>query len=149
MKKMLFSLLATAAFLGSTTVSAQIRKIPAAVTEAFAAKYPDAKNVSWSDKITAFQGDFDLDTHHYQASFGAGGEWKRTEKNITAAELPANVSDGLAKSKYKDWTFKDWKDIRYDNGKHEYRLYGKKNDLQKKYLFFNEDGQLVRDAITI
>jgi hypothetical protein len=148
MKRTFALMLATTLFL-SATLSAQIRKIPSAVTSAFSTKYTGTKNVSWSDKITAFQADFDMDTHHYQASFSSKGEWKRTEKTITAEELPSAVTDGLNKSKYKDWTFKDWKEVIYKDGSHEFRLYGKKNDLQKKYLFFGEDGQLLRDAITL
>ena len=147
--KKFFALMLLASFVLTTSVSAQIRKIPAAVTSAFAAKYSDTKNVSWSDKITAFEASFDMDTHHYQASFNSKGEWKKTEKTITAEELPVAVTDGLSKSKYKDWTVTSWRDISYKDSAHEYRLFVKKNGLQKKYLFFNDNGQLLRDAITL
>jgi hypothetical protein len=34
-------------------------------------------------------------------------------------------------------------------GVERYRLKVGKNDLQKKYLYFNKDGRLVDDAITL
>lgn len=132
-----------------SSVSAQIRKIPAAATSAFTTKFPDAKNVSWTDKITAFEADFDMDTHHYQSSFNSKGEWKKTEKTITEDEVPIMVKDGLAKSKYTEWKITSWKEVTYKDGKLEYRLFAKKTDIQKKYLYFNDKGQLLRDTITL
>lgn len=147
MKKMILALcFFTALF---TTVSAQLRKIPAAVTEAMKAKFPDAQNVSWSDNISNFEARFDLDNHEQAATFSKKGTWKRTEKSLHEEELPAAVKEGLTKSKYTDWEVLSYKEIWENSGKHQFRLLVKKNDLQKKYLFFNEEGVLIRDAITI
>ncbi len=41
-------------FVALNVTHAQLRKVPADVTEAFKAKFPDAKNVEWKDKLTAF-----------------------------------------------------------------------------------------------
>lgn len=148
MKKLIA--LALIASLGLTSIAnAQIRKIPAAVTEAFAAKYPVAKNVSWADKITSFQAEFDMDTHKYEAEFNSKGVWQKTEKTLSEEEIPLTVKDGLSKTKYADWEIKYQKEIINNSGATEYRLYAKKNDLQKKYLYFNMEGTLIRDAITL
>ncbi|GAC1451177.1 MAG: hypothetical protein NVSMB7_13730 [Chitinophagaceae bacterium] len=38
----------------------QLRKVPAEVTEAFKAKYPDTKNAEWKDKLTGFQVNYEM-----------------------------------------------------------------------------------------
>ncbi len=141
--------LALLALFSTAALNAQIRKIPAAVTEAFSAKYPTAKNVSWVDKITAYQAEFAMDTHEYEASFNGKGIWEKTEKKLSEEEIPSAVKDGLSKSKYADWEVKYQKEIVNSSGGTEYRLYVKKNDLQKKYLYFNAEGQLLKDAISL
>ena len=148
MKRIIF-LLSFSLALMATNASAQLRKIPAAVTEAMKEKYPDATNVSWNDNITNFEAKFELDGHQQAASFSKKGTWKRWEKTITAEELPEEIKEGLSKSKYTDWEVESYKEIMDNSGKHQYRLLVKKNDVQKKYLFFNTAGVLIRDAITI
>jgi hypothetical protein len=149
MKKISIALLFAITIFSATSLSAQLRKIPAAVTEAMKEKYPGATDISWSDNITNFEAKFNLDEHEQAASFTKKGVWKRTEKSISNDEIPADVKDGLSKSKYNDWEIQSAKEIIDNANKHQYRLLMKKNDLQKKYLFFNTEGVLIRDAITI
>ena len=148
MKRIIF-LLSFSLALMTTTAFAQLRKIPAAVTEAMKEKYPDATNIAWDDNITNFEASFDLDGHQQKASFTKKGIWKRTERTLTEEELPEVVKEGLSKSKYTDWDVESYKEINDSNGKLQYRLFIKKNTVQKKYLFFNAEGVLTRDAITI
>src|SRR5690606_35907422 len=89
--------------LAMSTASAQIRKIPAAVTEAFEARYPDAQQVEWRDKLSAFTASFELKSVAYQASFNSGGEWLQTEHEVDADDLPDPVQDGFEKSRFADW----------------------------------------------
>ncbi len=133
----------------STAAFAQIRKIPADVTNAFTAKFPGATNVSWADKVTGFEATFDFNSHKQQATFSSKGTWKKTEVTISEEETPSAVKDGLQKSKYNDWEDRTYVLLTESGGKEFYRIYVKKNDLQKKYLYFNKDGQLVKDSITL
>jgi hypothetical protein len=149
MKRIIVFLTFSLSLLLVTTASAQLRKVPAVVTEALKTKYPDAQNVSWDDNITNFEATFELDGHQQTASFTKKGVWKRTEKSLREEELPEAVKEGLSKSKYTDWEVQSYKEIIESSGKHQYRLLVKKNDVQKKYLFFNPEGVLTRDAITI
>ena len=48
------------------TAGAQIRKIPAEVTDSFTDKYPEAKAVEWKDKLTGFSA-----AEAYMATTGA------------------------------------------------------------------------------
>ena len=128
---------------------AQIRKIPAAVTESFKSKYPNAANVEWKDKITAFAANFDMGTAKYEAKFSTKGEWQQTEHTTTQADLPAPVKDGLSKSKYADWKATDFYTRDLPGNKTQYRISVEKSDLQKKNLLFSSDGQLLKDSMTL
>src|SRR6476619_1919308 len=92
MKKtiLLFALLIT---LGAVKSFAQIRKVPAEVTDAFKAKYPDAKNVEWKDKVTSFQADFKLNDAEMTTDFSPKGEWQETAKKMDYDALPGAVKD--------------------------------------------------------
>src|ERR1700716_2904689 len=96
MKKILLMFL-LALSLGSF---AQMRKIPAAVTEAFKEKYPHADQVEWRDKLTSFAATFLDDGIKYEARFNKKGTWQQTESPTNDSALPPAVKSGLEKSKY-------------------------------------------------
>jgi hypothetical protein len=144
-----FSLLMAIFLLTATVAFGQLRKIPAEVTEAFKVKFPDAKNVSWSDKVTSFEASFEDKAEKLQASFSSKGEWKKTEKQLVVADIPAAIKDGLKATKFAEWTIKSAIEINDTDGKHEYRLVVEKSALQKKNVYFSPDGALIRDAVTL
>lgn len=148
MKKILAILLFS--FIGFSAVHAQLRKVPAEVTNAFKDKYASAENVEWKDKLTAFQAEFTLDGKSMTASFSDDGTWKSSETNLGMADLPASVADGFKKSKYADWQTGDKVVQISESGKPVmFRVYVKKSDVQQKYLFFNESGKLEKESVTI
>jgi hypothetical protein len=128
---------------------AQIRKIPAEVTEALKSKYPEAKNVSWSDKLTMFVASFDINNEHYKANFSSKGEWQKTQKELTESNLPATIKDGFAKSKYADWTFKSAHLLNLPGDTTQYVIIVAKGKVQKKNLLFSDKGQLLKDNYTL
>ncbi len=131
----------------STLVHAQLRKIPSEVTDSFKVKYPDASNVEWRDNLTNFEATFKQDTDECSAQFNSKGEWKQTEKKMSFDELPSAVKDGFNKSKYSDWKPGTSKFIQQKDKDAVYKVYAEKNSLvQKVFLYFNEKGQLVREA---
>jgi hypothetical protein len=128
---------------------AQIRKIPAEVTEALKQKYPDAENVSWKDKLSVFAASFEMNNEKFEARFTDKGEWKSTEKEISESDLPGEVKDGFEKSKYSDWESKYVYSIELPDNEVQFRIQVAKNDIQKKNLLFNSDGKLLKDNITL
>ncbi|NML20682.1 hypothetical protein HHL16_07340 [Pseudoflavitalea sp. G-6-1-2] len=150
MKKSI-ALFLTAALLivAQNTLFAQLRKVPAAVTEAFKKKYPKAENVEWKDKVTVFVAEFQEGKTEYEARFTNKGEWKSTENEIGVNDIPSTVKDGLRKSKYAEWEVESAHKIILPEDKIQYRVRIKKSDLQVKNLSFNEDGQLLKDNITL
>ncbi len=145
MKKLLFVLM-----MGISIGSfAQLRKIPAAVTDAFKEKYPHASEVEWKDKLTAFVAGFTDDGVKYEARFSKKGNWQQTENETTETSIPAAVKDGLEKSKYADWETTAFYMISLPDEQTNYRILVKKSDIQKKNLLFNNEGKLLKDNITL
>lgn len=147
MKKFLYCLgFAVSLCIGA---NAQFRKVPSEVTNAFSAAYPSVTNVSWKDNITNFSVQFDIAGDHAEAKYSAKGEWMQTIRDMRAEELPAPVKDGFQKSKYNDWQQKEIREIKEKNKETVYRFYVIKSNINKRYLFFNDRGQLTRDALTL
>ena len=77
---------------------AQIRKIPADVTDAFATRYPHATKVEWRDKLHYFEASFQLNGSSITASFSSNGEWQSSERVLGFNQLPDEVRDGFLNS---------------------------------------------------
>ncbi len=147
MKKWIFiSLLSVSA---TIALQAQIREIPAVVTEALITRYPHATNVSWKDKITSFQAEFTLNNHSMTANFNSKGEWQSGECIIDFNNLPADVRDGFSKSKYASWEKTSVTELQSMGKPVQYRIVVQKGALQKKGLFFNADGVLQKELIKL
>ncbi len=146
-KFMLFLLICSAT---AGAVTAQIRKIPGEVTDAFRTQYPSATKASWGDKLSSFQVTFTMDNGIYVAKYGSKGDWKGTEQTITADKLPQPVKEGYDKSKYTDeWKVKEYTVLYMPGNITQYRLLIRKSGLQKKYLVFNASGKLLSDSSTL
>jgi Protein of unknown function (DUF2874). len=149
-KRILYCLAIGVALVMYLPTNAQVRKLPAAVTEAFRTKYPMALNVEWRDRLSGFTASFDLDSVHYEAKFNNKGLWQSTENKITEDELPDAVKDGFEKSKYSsDWTIDEVYKMQIPGEKIQYRLQVEKNDIQKKNLLYSSEGRLISDKITL
>jgi hypothetical protein len=129
----------------SVTAGAQMGSIPAAVTDSFKARFPNAVNVTWKDRLTVFQANFSSENADHEARFNRKGEWQSTEKVIVQADLPASVKDGLDKSKYWDWKVEDVY-VRYIPGNiTQYHIEVSGGGLQKRNLLFSSEGRLAKD----
>ena len=83
------------------------------------------------------------------ATYTNKGLWKGTEKDWDFEKLAEEVKDGFEKSKFADWEVSETAVLYLPGGSEQYRLRVRKNDVQKKYLFFNKSGRLLREAITL
>lgn len=128
---------------------AQVRKIPAAVTNAFSEKYNEAKNVEWKDKLSSFSVIFEIDEEQFEAKFNKKGEWQSTEKEIAMDDLSDKVKDGFEKSKYADWEVRGIYQIELPDNKMQFRIRVAKSDIQQKNLLFSEKGKLLKDNLTL
>jgi hypothetical protein len=144
-------LLLTGFILFTLTVTsfAQIREIPQAVRETFANQYPTAENTDFKDWIAKVDVNFEMNGEKLVATYGNKGDWKGTEKDWRFDELEEDVKDGFQKSKYAEWDITETKVMYLPGGSEQYRVRVKKSDVQKKYLYFNTKGRLLREAITL
>ena len=88
-----------AALFSVNAVYAQLRKIPAEVTNNFTEKFPDATNVEWQDQLVDFKVVFDENDKNYRVKFSNNGEWKITERIIKKDFLPTSVVKGFSLSR--------------------------------------------------
>jgi hypothetical protein len=130
-------------------VNAQFRKVPVEVTNAFKQKYPAAANVSWKSGLTSHKANFELNGTKYVAEFKSSGQWVKTEGNLTYDKLPKEVSDGFHKSLYSGWEREELTQLDEKERGTEYRIKVRKSSLEKKYLWFNPQGQMVKEALTL
>jgi hypothetical protein len=133
----------------TTNTFAQIRKIPAEVTNAFTAKYPNATSVEWRDKLSSFTASFQLDSQTFIAQFSNKGEWENTEEAIDEEELPDAVKAGFDKSKYTEWNMGQITRIELPGDQLQYRVEVAKGDIKKRNLYFNSEGRLLKDKLTL
>lgn len=152
MKKIVLSLLFC--LMAAATLQAQIRKVPSDVTNAFKAKYPDASDVEWKDRITYFEAQFKDNGSDMTVDYNNKGVWQKTEKALSQDAVPAAVMSGFKKSKYAspdDWKMGDVVTmVTKEDKSTQYRVYVDKVDgLQKKYLFFSPSGQLKKESLTL
>jgi len=130
--------------------SAQIRKTPASVSTAFEKQYPAASKVQYEDNLFTVQVHFLSDSGKMVAKYDSDGKWKETEREFSYDSLPADIKTGFEKSKYFDeWKVKQTTVIYLPNDQLRYRLRVEKNDVAKKYLFFDRSGRLIKDSMTI
>ena len=148
MKRILSAIMIVATLIFSQQVNAQLRKIPAEVTDAFKSKFPDAENVEWKDRISSFEASFKIAETAYEARFNNKGEWQETEKILDPQAFPTEVKDGFDKSKYTSWEVKELSHLEKKDAAY-YRVLVRKNDLEKKYLFFDDKGKLIKEQITL
>jgi uncharacterized protein YjaZ len=127
----------------------QLRQIPKVVQENFAQQYPMAKDVDFHDDLFDVNVKFILDGDQMNAEYNNKGMWRRTEKRWTYDNLPDAVQDGFKKSKYADREVKEVTVIYYPGDIIQYRLKTEKSAVEKKYLYFNSQGRLMRESITI
>jgi hypothetical protein len=131
------------------SLNAQIRKIPADVTDAFRERYPHAERVEWKDVISSFEAQFVLNNYEMCAHFNSNGDWLHSERKMKYEELPEMVKDGFEKSKYTDWEMVSVYEINKNMESLQYRILVKKSGVQKKYLYFDQNGKLNKESLTL
>ena len=148
MKKRLVSLTVFLTFVSGIAFS-QIREIPKAVEETFSNQYKGASDIDFKDQLVRVDVYFLLDGESMIASYTNKGLWKETQKEWSFDKLPEEVKSGFEKSKYADREIEEVIVLYLPGDILQYRLKAKKNGVEKKYLFFNKSGRLLRESITL
>lgn len=134
----------------SVSVSyAQIRKIPAEVTQSLKDKHPMATEIEWKDKIRGFTATYLLNEEKHVSHFTNEGIWESTETDIEESELPEVVRDSYSKSKYAEWETGGVQKIELPEGKLQYRILAIKSEFRRKNLYYSPEGRLLKDKVTL
>ncbi len=141
--------IAAVTILLGVTAMAQVREIPKIVEETFANQYPSAEDVDFKDQLLKVEVHFTWKGEKMMATYTNKGLWKGTEKDLDFEKLAEEVKDGFEKSKFADWEVTETAVLYLPGGSEQYRFRVRKSDVQKKYLFFNKSGRLLREAITL
>ena len=76
---------------------------------------------------------------------------KETEREWSFDQLSEEIKSGFERSKYADenWIQKETALVYLPDGSTQYRLKVEKGDIQKKYIFFNKRGRMIRESFTL
>lgn len=129
--------------------NSQVTTIPDQARQNFFKQYPDAKNIEWSNNVVNVNVRFEQDSNKLFAEYNNKGIWKWTLKEWTFDQLPGDVKEGFSKSKYASRDVTETRVMYLPGYVIQYRLKVEKSDLEKKYLFFNGDGRLVRSTVAL
>ena len=135
--------------LSSSAGYAQITSIPELAKENFFKQYPDAKNVQWQNDVVNVNVRFEQDSNSLNAEYNNKGIWKWTLKDWTFDKLTTDIKEGFSKSKYASRQLLEVKMLYLPGYVIQYRLKVEKNDIERKFLFFNTEGRLVRTTVAL
>jgi hypothetical protein len=139
MKKILITAtLAMAVF--TTGLFAQNKiNVPAVVKEAFAKKFPEAKNVTWETEKGNYEGNWGGKSgEDNSVLYTPSGKFLEEGKAITSSQLPAPATSYL-KSHYKGATVTETVLIKHADGKVTYEA-----EVHGKEVVFDEHGNVVK-----
>jgi len=122
---------------------AQGIKVPATVTNAFAAKFPGAKDVKWGkESAKEYEAEFKISNTPVSANFNTDGSWTETETTIKTSELPAAVASAV-QAKYPGNVISLAEKIEKPGNKTFYELNIKVNG-KKKELELDAEGKFIK-----
>ena len=147
MAKVIISALC-AIFITATSI-AQLRDIPKEVKDAFEKQFPAAQKVAYVDNLVDVHVVFYVDTIKNVVKYTNKGVWKETDKGYSFEKVSADVKVGFEKSKYADWPVTEVVIVETPNQEDRIRIKVEKGELTKRYLYFNKEGRLIRDSITL
>ena len=149
MKPIRFFTILSSILVSSVAGNAQVTSIPIQAKENFFKQYPEATNVQWENDVVNVNARFEQDSNKMNAEYSNKGIWKRTLKDWTYDKLTVDVKDGFVKSKYAGMQMLDVKVLYLPGYVIQYRLKVEKNDVERKFLFFNTDGRLLRTTVAL
>jgi uncharacterized membrane protein YkoI len=136
---LVFALLATVA------VNAQDLKsneVPRSFTEGLLKAYPTATDIEWEKSGTDYKVEFDVGKMEHEIWFNKDGNMVKVEKNITRAEIPANLME-IIKRDYPDYKIDSVESVEM-GGNVTYVVELEKSWNESLRITFNTNGQILR-----
>ena len=96
-----------------------------------------------------FQASFSLNGASISANFSSEGQWQNSERVLSYDQLPDEVKDGFKKSRYFDWQKSSVCEIQELGKPLQYRMTVQKPGSQKKSLYFDINGKLLKEILAL
>ncbi len=120
-------------------------KVPAAVQQAFHAKFPTVKQVAWKLKAPTYDAEFLVKGLEVTVKFDADGKWVETESAIPRTKVPTAVNQAIAKqfAAYKVIETQDMQ--RVDDARLRYEIHLEDAKEVLKVMFY-ADGTIISQS---
>ena len=129
-------------------LNAQVVNIPDKAKNHFAKKYPAATDVEWSNNVVNYAVRFELDTLELTAHYSVDGEWTYTDHAQDYETFPEEVKKSVTKSRFSDWKIESSAFVENSKNEKLFRVEFK-NGVNKRYVFYQENGKEVRSTVTL
>jgi len=142
MKKLtlvLFAMFATVAMNAQDLKSSEVPKI---FTEGLLKVYPNATDIEWERSGTEYKVEFEVGKMEHEIWFNRDGKMVKVEKDITSAEIPANLKE-IIKRDYPNYRIDSVESVEMD-GDVTYVVELEKSWNQSIKITFNTNGQILK-----
>lgn len=120
-------------------------QVPAAIKKIISQKYPDATILKFEKEQNGSEVEIKDKGFHKEVSFGANGEWIKTQWDLRAEDVPTLIMDGLTSSQYNQYTVEDVDAEENPNGTfYTFELKMNNNEIK---LTFDSAGQLYNTIV--
>jgi len=114
------------------------------IQTALTAKYPNATRIEWEKKGSYLVADCYVDNKDMEVWFTTSAEWKMSEIELLASDVPAVVTTALAATDYANWHIDDRDLLQYPGKADEYVIEVEQGNKEID-LYFSADGQFLRE----
>ncbi|WP_169737702.1 PepSY-like domain-containing protein [Prolixibacter bellariivorans] len=129
-----------------TGISACSMQVPKAAQSNLGKMFPEATQISWShENKTEFEAEFQWQGHKTSATFDEKGNWKETEQNITAEQLPLAVQEALTEG-FADFVIQSPEKLCSEEYAVAYEMVVKNKEVRVE-LLFAPNGQLLKKKL--
>jgi len=142
------SLIVLVVLLSTQFLNAQVVNIPDKAKNHFAKKYAGATDVEWTNNVVNYTARFTLDSIEQSAHYSVDGVWTYTDYPIEYETVPEEVKKSVTKSRFSDWNIESSGFVENSKNEKLYRVEFK-SGINKRYVFYNENGKEVRSTATL
>jgi hypothetical protein len=127
----------------------QSAKVPKVIQDSFTRRYPTATDVKWENEMLYYSVRFKIDDTKMIAEYEGKGVWRNSRKDWTYEKLPTVILDAFKKTKYAEWPVNEVKIVSTPKDPELYRLTVGRDEFNRRNLYFNKTGRLVKDSFTL
>lgn len=142
MKKLTLVLFAMFATVAMNAQDLKSSEVPKSYTEGLLKVYPNATDIEWERSGTDYKVEFEVGKMEHEIWFNRDGKMVKVEKDITSAEIPANLKE-IIKRDYPNYRIDSVESVEMD-GDVTYVVELEKSWNQSIKITFNTNGQILK-----